>query len=433
MGTKSDKRIVITGVGPLSSLGSGKDEFWNAILNKKVNISKEEVKINGELWDNFYLHKIKNFDINNYKINPSQLEEIKLWKKGDEIIDLFYLMAVTKLALEDSGLNLERDYNDVGLVLAHENPGINQFAEKAVNLSYQLLISNNCKLSQKELFQEAYSKCDKSVHDLQTFMFLFHVGKVLGVHGCSFFLNNACASGLYALEVASLMIKAGHCSAVVIGAADYPDIYKYLWFKSLGVYSLEGKIKPFSDQADGFTFGDGGAGIVLEEVDHALRRGANIYAEYLGGAFTFEGWKVIFPAVGKKYYSKTIRQVLNRINLSTDDIDLIIPHGIGLKIIDRYEVDGILEVFGENHKPLYSTFKPYIGHNLGASSLLETIILILAIKNEIIPPTLNYEYKEGNKIRFINKFLEIPINTALKTTSAFAGFNAAIGLGRFKE
>ncbi len=430
---QNDKRVVITGVGPLSSIGSGKNDFWNAILNRKTNVSKETFKIDGEIWDSFYSHKIKNFDINNYHIDPSRLEEIKLWKNNEVILDLFYLIAVTNLALEDSGLIFDNEYNDIGLVLSHENPGLDQFAEKSFNVSYEIL-NKKINSSKKEFFNEAYQKCHKTVYDLQTFMFLFHVGKTLGIHGCSFFLNNACASGLYALEEASLMIKGGHCPAVIIGASDYPDIYKYLWFKSLGMYARDGKIKPFSSRADGFVFGDGGAGIVLEDLGHALNRGANIYAEYLGGSFTFEGWKVAFPAVGRKYYVRTINKVLEKLNLSTNEIDLIVPHGVGLKISDQYEAEGLIEIFGKNERPFYSAFKPYIGHNLGASSLLETIILILGIKNQVIPPTLNCENKDKETlINLITDTVSFPINNVIKTVSAFAGFDGVVVLRKFVQ
>lgn len=427
------KRVVITGVGPLSSIGSGKNDFWNSICNKKTNISKETFEIAGEVWDRFYLHRVQNFDINNYNIDPLRLEEIRLWKNHEVIIDLFYLMAVTKLALQDSGLIFDSEYNDIGLVLSHENPGLDQFAEKAFNVSYEIL-NNKINSSKKDFFSEAYSKCHKTAYDLQTFMFLFHVGKVLNIHGCSFFLNNACASGLYALEEASLMIKGGHCPAVIVGASDYPDIYKYLWFKSLGMYAEDGKIKPFSSRANGFVFGDGGAGIVLEDLEHALSRGANIYAEYLGGSFTFEGWKVAFPAVGRTYYINTINKLLKKSNLSTSEIDLIIPHGVGLKVNDQYEAQGLMEIFAKNERPFYSAFKPYIGHNLGASSLLETVILILAIKNEVIPPTLREEKNDREtSIGLIEDISRFPINIAMKTVCAFAGFNGAVVFKKFNQ
>lgn len=430
----TNKRVVITGLGPLSSIGVGKTNVWDGLLKKRIRLVRDEYKIDGKLWDSFLLHKISNFDLNQFGLNKELLNEISIWKDNEEIIDFNYLLAAAKLALDDSGLKFNRERNDVGLVLAHENPGLDQFAEKAFSLSYDIL--KNKSLSKKDFFEEAYSLSFKSVYDLQTFMFLFHIGKILGTHGCSFFLNNACASGLYALEIASLMIKGGHSSSVIVAAADHPDIFKFLWFKKHQMYALDGLIKPFSQNADGFVFGEGGAGLVVEDLDVAKRRKAEIYAEYLGGSFSSEGWKVSLPAVGKNYYKDTIVRVLNKTKINKQQVDVVIPHGVGIGVADRYEADALGSIFKDNkNRPVYSAFKPYVGHNLGGSALLETVILLLAMKNNILPPLLNCD-KKNKKIDLnllTEKSKKMKINVALKTSSAFAGFDAAILLKRYKR
>ncbi len=430
----NSKRVVVTGIGPLSSIGVGKIDFWNSILAKKTIISKEEYRIDGDVWDEFLFHKVNKFDINSFGIDKAVLNEISVWKENEEVVDLFYLMAAAKLALDDSGFIFDREKNDISLVLAHENPGLDQFAEKAFSISYEILKRKN--LTKMEFFKQAYAASFKSVYDLQTFMFLFHIGKALGTHGCSLFLNNACASGLYALEVASMLIKNNKTALSIVAAADHPDIFKYLWFKKNNMYAQDGKIKPFSENANGFVFGDGGCGIVLEELMHAKKRKAEIYAEYLGGSFVSEGWKVSLPAVGSKFYEEAISAALKTANVKPGEVDVVIPHGVGLKISDRYEANALNTIFGSKNKcPIFSAFKPYIGHNLGGSSLLETAILLLAMKHKLLPSTLNCDEISRNVPIGIlrDKALHMRINTALKTSAAFAGFDAAIILKRFEQ
>ena len=303
-----EKRVVVTGIGPLTAAGIGKDALWKNLVEGKINIKLEECYVDGELWDKFYLHKIEGFDIKNFGIDKRILEEIKTWKEGEEITDLYYLMAAVKLALDDSKLEYESEDNNIGCVVVHENPGLEQYISKYTTHAFETL--KNKKITKKLFVEEFYSALMKSSYDLQTFMVLFHVLKTFGIHGYSSFINSACSSGLYAIEAASQIIKTGRCSVVIVVAADYPRIYKYLWFKQLNMYAQDGKIKPFAKESNGLVFGDGGAGLVLEDLEYALKRKTRIYAEYLGGGFSQEGWKVTVPAIGKKFLSKSYKRGL---------------------------------------------------------------------------------------------------------------------------
>ncbi|MDH4027975.1 MAG: hypothetical protein OEU95_03995, partial [Nitrospirota bacterium] len=235
------KRVVITGVGPLASAGIGKKEFWEGILRGRTGLQLEETEIDREVWDRFYLHKIHGFDIRTFGIDEAMLDDLKIWKEGEEIEDLYYLMAAVKLALDDSELRYDKEENDIGLVLTHENPGLEQFFYKVCNDAFEIDMGKGSGSGKrKEFFKALYNKDAKSAYDLQSFMFLFHVARMFGIHGYSSFINNACASGLYALEAAGQMIRSGSNSVVVIAGADCPRIYKYLWFKQLGMYADDG-------------------------------------------------------------------------------------------------------------------------------------------------------------------------------------------------
>jgi 3-oxoacyl-[acyl-carrier-protein] synthase II len=423
------QRIVITGIGPISSVGIGKENFWEGILNKKINIELEECFLDGDLWDKFYYHKVKDFDITKFGIEKSKLDDIRDWKEGEEITDLNYLIAAVKLALDDSGLDYNQEDNGIGLVLAHENLGLMPFGFKISDIAYEMLIDKSrSEVSKKDFYDGFYKKFLKSGYDIQTFADLFHLARVFNIHEYSLFINNACAAGLYALETASQIIRSKQVKRIVVAASDNPEIYKYLWFRDLGIYAQDGIVRPFAKDSKGLVFGDGGVGIVLETLEDAEKRGATVYAEYLGGGFDLEGWKITVPQIGSKSYQKTMITALKRSGLTREDIDLVCPHGVGSGPIDYYEAKAITDVFGPNtSSPLITTFKPYVGHNLGGSALLESAISLLSLHNNIIPETLNCNQTDPRfSIDLVKKQTKKQLNKVMKTCCAFAGFNGAV-------
>jgi len=422
-----ERRVVITGIGPLTSIGIGKDALWKSLLEGKTNVRLEEYRVDDELWEKFYLHKIDDFDIKAFGIDKSKLKQIRDWKCGEEVMDLYYLLAAVKLALDDSKLEYDPEENNIGCVIAHENPGLEQYVTKVIDVSYDLSTKKSYSYTRRKFAEEFSRQAMRSTYDTQTFMVLFHLMKTFNMHGYSLFLNNACSSGITSLEAANQMIKTGRCPAVVIAAGDYPRIYKYLWFKELNMYAQDGKIRPFSKNAAGFVFGDGAAGFVVEDLEHAKKRGAKIYAEYLGGGFSQEAWKVTIPYVGSNYYRKAIEEAFSFGRVSQGDIDLLVAHGTGNSIIDKYEAKAIVDIFGAKpQKPFITTFKPYVGHNLGGSNLIETAILLLCLENNLIIPTLHAEEIDAKiKIDLVREKVNKNINIALKISCAFAGYNAA--------
>lgn len=425
-----DRRVVITGIGPLASAGVGKDAFWDGILNEKVGLKQAELKIDGELWNKLYIHKIDDFNIEQFNIEQGVIEDIKAWKKGKEDKDLLYLLAAVKLAIDDSGITYDKEDNNVGLFLTVEHPGFEPFCEGLVEgaVSYLQKQSADKNFSKTKMFRHLYDRFVQNGYDLQTFMYLFFITKAFGIHGYSLFTNNACASGLFALESAARQIKHGESDIAVLAGGDHADtLFKHMWFKEQGLYAEDGKIKPFSKNADGIVLGDGASALVLEELEHALNRNAHIYAEYLGGGFGLEGWKVTMPKIGSVSYQNTIKSALKKADLKPENIDLINPHGVAIKITDAYEAKAISDVFGENSKkPLITAFKPYVGHNLGGSAILESIILLLSMENNLIPPTLNSEEIDPKyNLAVVRELTRFSLNTVMKLSCGFAGYNAA--------
>jgi 3-oxoacyl-(acyl-carrier-protein) synthase len=427
------RRIVITGIGPLAANGMGKADFWSSVLLKKVNIQKEDFIIDDELIDSYFLHKISNLDLGALDIDEESLEAISQWKNGDEDVDLCYFLAVIRLALQDSGLKYNHDGNKIALVLGHGNPGLEQFWEKNFNDTYAIFQNNKC-LKKKEYFEIFYKTFVKNSYDLQAYMYLFHIAKTFHFHGHQLYLNNACSSGLFALEAASELIKSRKSNIVFIASAGRSRYYKYRWFRDTDYpYAEDGLIKPFDKNANGLVLGDGGVGMVIEDLEHALARKAKIYGEYLGGSFNAESWKVTLPAVNDPFYENAIRGALTFSDTKAEEIDLINPHGTGLRVVDKYEARAINSVF-KNCRPSISAFKPYIGHCIGGSALIEAAILLLSLKEDIIPATLNYREPDVKmNLNVVSERTNKKLNKVMKTCCAIAGFNAAVVFGKYKD
>jgi len=431
------RKIAITGLGPICSLGMGKKKVWNAMLGHRLNLIKQEYKIDNEKWDDFYLHKMPNFRIKDFKLpekNFRFIKELRTVKQED--IDLYYLLAVVRLALEDSTLEYDFEHNNIGLIISHENPGVELFFEELIDSLFPIFKKNrNRSISKLQLAKEVYrSGCEKRGYNLQTFSYLFSVAKMFDIHGYSLFINNACASGLFAIENAARQIRAGISPAVIVAAVDNPTkIYKYLWFKKQGLYAEDGLTKPFSKDKSGIVFGDGGAALVLEDLEHARERGAHIYAEYLGGGFSLEGWKITVPNISDDFYVRSFKEALEVSKIKPEEIDFVNPHGVGMRITDTYEANTIKHIFG-NKKPFISAFKPFYGHNLGGSALLETATLLLAMKYNTIPATLNSENIDENfELNIVKNNKKTELRTVAKMSCGFAGFDGVAFFRKHKE
>jgi 3-oxoacyl-[acyl-carrier-protein] synthase II len=435
---KKERRVVITGLGPLSSAGIGVDALWKGILAKDTGLAKEDLFVDGQLWDSFWYHKIKHFDINDFGIDKQIIADINHWKRGKEDRDLNYLLAAVKLALDDSKLKYDLDKNSIGLYVTVEHPGFEPFITDLMTsaLSYlEKQASNKVKPSKTDIFKYLYDNLVQNGYDLQTFMYLFLVAKAFGLHGYSLFTSNACASGLFSLDAAARQIKQGQSEVVVVAGGDHPGtLFKHMWFKDRNLYAEDGKIKPFAKDANGIVFGDGASAIILEDLDHAKKRKAHIYAEYLGGGFSLEGWKVTLPQLGSQSYQDAIKQSLMNSKVKPRQIDLVNPHGVGIKISDTYEAKAITDIFGKNPgEPFITALKPYVGHNLGGSALIETIAILLAMQENIIPPSLHPQHID---LKYGLNFIKDPetynLSTIMKLSCGFAGYNGAVILKKYE-
>jgi 3-oxoacyl-(acyl-carrier-protein) synthase len=422
------KRVVITGIGVVSPLGFSKEELWDSLIKRKISLEKESYFVEGKKQGIFWSYKIRNFDIERFGIDKKELNYIKSWKRGRSSRILDYLLAAVKVAFDDSRFVYDKQDNNIGSFITVEHPDFDSFCIELIDDTIKNIGQTNRYKNKGDLLEYLYKNNERNAYDLHTFMYLYFVNKVFGLHGYSLFVNNACASGLYALEAAARQIRVGYSQIAVIAAGDDgANFYKYRWFKDKGLYAEDGLIKPFSKDANGLVIGEGASAIVIEDYEHARRRGADIYGEYLGGGFSMEGWKVVYPNVAEDYYHKCINESLKVSNLSCNDIDLINPHGAGMKITDLYEARAISNIFSNSKKCLVTALKPYMGHNLGGSALIESIILLMMMNKNKILPTLNCKrpIKEiGSKL--LTEETKKNINVAMKISCGFAGYNGAV-------
>jgi 3-oxoacyl-[acyl-carrier-protein] synthase II len=419
------KRIVVTGVGPITSIGKGVDQLWDSLEKGKTNLVSEDTLIGAEKWETWKYHKVEGFKIEDYGLDKGKLAWIKDWKEGKEVIDLFLMMAAIKLALNDGKIT-DKDKKNLGLVITHENMSLTPFFEEICRAVYKTT-KENTGMSELDVLKHTYKNCYKSGYDVQPFMTLFHMAKMFDIKNNSTFTCNACASGLFAIETAAEMIRAKQNKIMVVAASDKADIYKFIWFRDLKIYSPTWTIRSFSKGCDGLVFGDCGIALVLEDYDNAVKRGAHIYAEYLGGGYTLEGFQVTMPKMGSDFYHNAIKKALKSAKIDKEDVEVVVPHGVGAYVTDSYEAKAISDIFGQNkNKPVVTAFKPYVGHTLGGSALLETAILVLCMDKGSLIPTLNFiEENPQHGFKPLTERKYQTINIAMKTCSAFAGYNAA--------
>jgi 3-oxoacyl-(acyl-carrier-protein) synthase len=219
---------------------------------------------------------------------------------------------------------------------------------------------------------------------------------------------------------------------MIVAGGDIPeDGTKYRWFKDRGLYSPSGRCRPFSAGRDGLVLGSGAAAFVVEDLERALADGRRVHAEWLGGGFTSDGWKVTVPDVSGRRYSRAIASALNSAKVLPADVTMIAPHGVGAMLLDRYEAESLAEVFGRGGDwPVLLPMKGAIGHTLGGCALVETVGALLAIANASIPASVRLgESDPALPIGRVPLSLGAGPWTLLKCTNGFGGQNGAFVLG----
>ena len=412
------RRVVVTGIGLLSSIGVGKENTWTNLLNGKSGIKK----INNFNTDEFTCKiagYISNDESNENYFNISSHLDNKEIKRNDRFIQ--YGIVAAKMAVEDSGIqNLsDEDKLNTGVIVGSGIGGL----ETIYNGS--LTLKNNGPRKLSPFF------IPSSLINLLS----GQISIKYGFKGPNHSVVTACATGAHSIGDAGEIIKRGAADIMIAGGAEAAvcelGLAGFCAARSLSTSyndTPELASRPWDKNRDGFVMGEGAGIIVLEELEHAKKRGAKIYAELIGYGMSGDAYHITAPSEDGDGGFRAMKQALKMANISPEDINYLNAHGTSTLKGDQIELNAIMRLF-DKHKNLFvSSTKSSIGHLLGAAGSVESIFSILAINNSIAPGTLNLEDPiESNNINLVAKVpIETKINIALSNSFGFGGTNTAL-------
>lgn len=413
MTTLSNRRVVITGLGVVSSVGMGKEQFWDSISKGKSGISNITAFDTTQFTTHF-AGEIKNFTSTNY-ILPKKL------KRMDRTTQ--FAVVASKMAVEDAKLDLtdiavrERAGVIIGTALA----GVGYILEQSVVLQNRGPMRLN-PFTALASFPDACAG---------------NVSIELGLKGPSFSLATACSSASDACGYAFDAIRTGSLDFLIMGGAEatiFPGIMaSFCVARALSTRndSPETASRPFCLDRDGFVLGEGAGMFVVEEYEHAIKRGAHIYAEILGHGMTCDAYHMTAPDPEGTQAIRAMRLALDAAGVRADEVDYINAHGTSTPLNDKTETMVIKNVFGEYaYKIPISSVKSMIGHLIGAAGSVELIATLLAMENQVIPPTINYSMKDPEcDLDYVpNVARSAKIKIAMKNSFGFGGKNSILVL-----
>ncbi len=407
------KRVVITGVGPITPIGCGKDQFWKALMEGKSGVdlvtrfdtSDFKTRIGAE---------IKGFHPEDYGIKPKDAKRMDLFTQ--------YGVAAAGVAIEDAGLEFA-EYNDrVGTMIGTGIGGLMTLEEEKAKL---IQSRNPSRVSPFLIPMMMPNAINANVSIMY---------KLTGTSPCP---ANACATGSYALIYASKDIALGDFDVIIAGGSEAIlteiSASSFANMKALSRRNEDpkGACRPFDKDRNGFVIGEGAGVLVLENLEHALNRNAKIYAEIVGYATNTDAYHITAPDPGARMVKKAIVDSLDMAGLEPRDVDYINAHGTSTKLNDKAEALAIREIFGDYKVPVSST-KSMIGHLIGAAGSIEAIACALAMENQMIPPTINYETPDPEiDLNIITEPTPANLNVVMNNSFGFGGHNAVMVLKKY--
>lgn len=414
------RRVVITGLGAVSPIGNDVPTIWENAKNG-VSGAGSITHFDSYLFKTQFACEVKNFD-------PSQYMDRREWRKVD--VDTHYAVASAAEAINDSGLVLEQeDRNRIGVIFGEGVGGLGALEDEV--REYARHQENGPRFSPFLI--------TKMIADMTTGI----ISIKYGLKGPNYVTTSACASSSNAIIDAFDQIRLGRADVIVAGGAEAVICELGVGgFNSMHALSVrnddpQGASRPFSKSRDGFVMGDGAACLILEDYEHAVARGAKIYAEIVGTGLTADAYHMTAPHPEGEGAYNVMKAALDEAGLAPEDVDYINAHGTSTYAGDIAEAKAIKRLFGEHaYKLNVSSTKSMTGHLLGAAGALEAVLTVLAIKNGVVPPTINHaegdddpEVDYGMNFTF-NKAQERAVNVALSNTFGFGGHNASIAFKR---
>jgi 3-oxoacyl-[acyl-carrier-protein] synthase II len=410
--------VVVTGLGPVTSIGIGNEAFWASLAAGRCKVARRTLLVDVGTPAEMPIASMPGLS----EVSGFESHIKFLASQGCENYrDLGYTLFAIDLALRDAGIQYEQGHNRLGVVQAFEAPGMERTVAQMLHLLAAPMPADGP--------PQVYGLFAPLFYNMQPFMYVHLVGKALGLHGFSTSVHNACASGAFALEIAAQHIRSGQADVMIVaGGEAFDTAVRLEWFRRLELYSLNGSMRPFDSEPSGFYVGEGAAAIVLESAEHAAARGAQPIASYLGGAFAHQGWKQSIPDIKAGRLRGVIVDALKLARVAADEIDLIVPHGASTMLSDAYEATCLAQALAQKHADAVATvFKPYVGHMLASSTLIELVCALLAVRHQAVPPTLNTRPDHAPlAVPLVTDFTQRHMDTVLKLSTGFTGHDAAL-------
>lgn len=418
------KRVVVTGIGAVTPLGNTAEETWKNMLDG-VSGAGPITHFDASMFKTQFACEVKNFNVADY-IDRKEARKMDLYTQ--------YAIAAAKMAVEDSAMDLDTvNKNRVGVVYGVGIGGIHTFEEEAGGYA----------LTGKEIGPK-YNPffIPKMIADIAS----GHISILYGFHGPNFTTTSACASSTNALADAFNLIRLGKADIILGGGAEAA-----IWPAGVGGFNAMKALstrnddptrasRPFSASRDGFIMGEGAGCLVLEELEHAKARGAKIYAEMVGAGMSADAHHITASHPEGLGARLVMENALEDAGMKPEDIDYINVHGTSTHVGDISESKAIKELFGEHaYKLNISSTKSMTGHLLGAAGAVEAMASVLAVKNDVVPPTINHD--EDDKDEEIDYDLNFTFNAAqhrtvraaLSNTFGFGGHNACVIFKKYAE
>jgi len=426
------RRVVISGLGIVAPNGIGKEAFWSACLNgisgvgpiRSFDATGHPVKIAAE---------VHNFDVTPY-IPAGQRKSMKIMSRA-----MRFAVGAAGLGIKDSGLELDKeDPTRLGVVM-----GTGLVPVDLPELTPSLMDScdGDGKLETKRLGQNGAS----ALFPLWILKYLpnmvaAHISLAFNAQGPNSTITTACAAGTQAVGEGFRLIARDDADIVLVGGADSRiDPLMILAYTALGALSTSDRpatevSRPFDGRRDGFVLGEGAAVLVLEELEHAKKRGATIYAEVLGLGSSFDAYAATKPDPEARGAARAINESLREAKIDPADVDYINAHGTSTRLNDQMETMAVKRVFGANAKLLpLSSIKSMVGHLIGAAGAVEAAAMALTLHTGAVPPTINQTQRDPVcDLDYVpNTAREMPVKIAVSTSFGFGGQNAALVMRRF--
>ncbi|MCL4511110.1 MAG: beta-ketoacyl-ACP synthase II [Bacteroidetes bacterium] len=415
---KSGTRVVVSGLGVVTPIGLTVGEFWQAMMEGKSGAGPITY-FDTSRYDTKFACELKGFDPLKY-----------LDRKSVQRMDLFtqYAMAAAAQAVEDAKVNFEKiDKDRAGVVVGSGIGGM---------WTYQRQIETIFTTGGPDRISPFF--VPMMISDIAA----GYISMRYQIKGPNYATVSACATASHAIADAAMLIQRGDADMMVTGGAEAAispmGIGGFNSMKALSTRNDDPQhaSRPFDAKRDGFVMGEGGGIMVIESYEHAVKRGAKILAELSGFGLTGDAYHITAPAPGGEGAVRAMKLCLKDAGLKLEDVDYINAHGTSTPFNDKTETEAIKTVFGEHAYKLHvSSTKSMTGHQLGAAGSVEAIATVLAIMNDMLPPTINYEFPDPEcDLNYVpNKPIKKVVNAAISNTFGFGGHNASLLFTKFRE